>query len=196
MSDLNDDPLKALWRSQPTEVPTMPAAYVRHRVTELDKAFRIRNVLEQGACVLALVWCAVVVATAPDVWMQIGVSLLLLGVAYSLFQWRRRVAAQRPQASESASNGIAFYRRELERKRDIHRTLWRWYLLPMMPGAVVVLAWNIFGNPDMRDTPTHWIALTVTAIWIAIFLFYERAKAAECQREIDALASMEKDTKP
>lgn len=194
MSDLNDDPLKALWRGQPAEVPAMPVAYVRHRVTELDKALRIRNALEQGACVVALVWCAVIFATASDIWLQIGVGLLLLGVAFSFVQWRRRVAVQRAQGSESACTGIVFYRRELERKRDMHRTLWRWYLLPMMPGAVVVLTWNFFGNPAMSGTPTPWIALAVTTIWTAIFLFYERAKAAQYQREIDALASFEKDT--
>lgn len=171
----------------------MPIAYVRHRVNELDKAFRIRNALEQGACVLALVWCAVVIATSSDVWLQVGITLLLLGIVYSLVQWRRRVAAHRPQASDAASAGIVFYRRELERKRDIHRTLWRWYLLPMLPGAAVVLPWNFFGHPELKGTLIPWFALATVVVWITIFLLYERAKAAQCQREIDALASLEKE---
>lgn len=193
MNEPTDDPMKAVWRGQPTEVPTMPVAYVRHRVNELDKAFRIRNALEQGACVLALICCASLIVTAPDLWIQIGVALLFLGVAYSWVQWRRRVAAYRPQASDSAPAGIVFYRRELERKRDIHRTIWRWYLLPMLPGAAVVLPWNFFGHPLLRGTLIPWFTLATVVVWTTIFLLYERAKAAQCQREIDALASLEKD---
>jgi hypothetical protein len=190
MSDVSDEPVKAIWRSQPTEVQVMSATYISHRASELTRSFRIRNVLEQGACWIALIWCVCVIVMAPSVWIKEGVALLLLGIAYAMLQWRRRMAADRATPGfESIDTGLVFYKRELERKRDIHRTLWRWYLLPMAPGAFAILAWNFFGDPHTKGTWTPWIVAGMLFIWVVLALIYERFKAAQCQREIDALPS-------
>jgi hypothetical protein len=193
MSDVNDDVVKAVWRSQPTEVQTMSISYVRHRASELERAFRIRSVLEQGTCILALIWCACVIAMAPHAWIKAGVALLLVGIAYAMMQWRRRAAAHGPDAIESIDVGLVFYRRELERKRDIHRTLWRWYLLPMAPGVTAILTWNFFGDQHTKGTWTPWIVAAMVLAWIAFAVIYEWFKAAQCQREIDALSTLDRD---
>jgi hypothetical protein len=120
-----------------------------------------------------------------------GVALLLAGIAYSMMQWRRRVGASRTHAFESTDAGLVFYERELERKRDFHRTLWRWYLLPMAPGIIAILTWNFFGDPRTRGTWTPWVVAAMLIVWIVFALMYERIKAAQCQREIDSLSSLD-----
>lgn len=168
----------------------MPVSYVRHRARELERSFRVRNLLEQSACVLALICCVGVIAMAPHAWIKIGVALLLAGIVYSMVQWRRRATGHRSQVFESVDASLVFYRRELERQRDIHRTLWRWYLLPMAPGTTVILMWSFLGDPHTKGTSTAWIVVGMLLIWITFAVVYERAKAAQCQREIDALASL------
>jgi CDP-diglyceride synthetase len=193
MTDRNDDPIKALWRGQSTEVPAMSASYVRHRTGELHRAFRIRNVLEQGTSLLALAGCLIVIVLAPHPWIKSAVALLLIGGAYALFQWRRRTASLGTDPSESVTASLTFYKHELERKRDIHRTLWRWYLLPLAPGVIGVLSWNFFGDPQTRGTSAPWVVLGLLVVWIVFSVIYERYKAAQCQREIDALSALETD---
>jgi hypothetical protein len=190
MSEMNDDPIKAVWRSQPTEVPTMPISYLRHRARKLERSFRVRHYLEQSAFVLALILCVRVIAVAPHAWVKIGVALLLAGIVYSMVQWWRRARDHRSQGFESVDASLVFYRRELERQRDIHRTLWRWYMLPMAPGVGVILMWSFLGDAHTKGTLTPWIVLGMLLIWITLTVIYERAKAAQCQREIDALASV------
>lgn len=193
MSDSND-PLKAMWRSQSTEVPAMSATYIRHRARELERGFRVRSLLEQGTSALGIVGCLVVLFVAPHPWVKAAAALLLAGVAYALIQWRRRTAALRIDPSDAVEAGVVFYKRELERKRDIHLTLWRWYLLPMAPGVIAILTWNFFGDPHTRGTAGPWGPLAMLVVCIVGSVIYERHKAAQCQREIDALASLESGT--
>ena len=186
MNDLDDTRAKRLWQSQSTEIPAMSTTYLRHRASELERAFKLRNYIEQGSWLLALLSCSILIFTAPDHWFRASMALLLIGIGWAMFQWRRRTA-KRP--SLAADTGLAFYIRELEHKRDLHRTLWRWYLLPMMPGAVALLTWKLFGDPGSRGTWTPWIVAGLLLVWTAGALIYERAKAAQYQREIDALTA-------
>lgn len=187
---MNDpgDAMKAVWRSQPVEVPTMSMSYVQHRNNELQRALRIRNFLEQGTSVLALLGCGFVIIVAPYVWVKAAVGLLGIGILCALVQWRRRAAPHRTGCLDTIEAGIVFYRRQLERKRDMHRTLWRWYLLPMVPGCIAILAWNFFGDPATKGTATPWLVAALFLAWMLFAVLYERAKAAQCQREIDALS--------
>jgi len=194
MTDHDDDPIKALWRAQSTEVPAMSVSYVRHRTSELHRTFRIRNWLEQGSTILALAACLFVILVTQHPWVRSGATLLLIGGAYAMFQWRRRTASLSTEPSQSSVASIAFYKRELELKRDIHSTLWRWYLLPLAPGAITILSWNFFGDSPTKGTLAPWGVLGMLVGWIVFSVIYERHKATQCQREIDALSGMETDT--
>jgi hypothetical protein len=193
MNEIKEDAVKAVWRSQPVEAATMSIAYVRHRASELERAFRVRSLLEQGVGLLVLIWCAYVIVVAPHLWIKAGVALLLAGIAYSMVQWRRRGIPNKTQAFESVDASLVFYTRELERKRDFHRTLWRWYMLPMAPGILAILAWSFIGDQHTRGTWTPWVVAAMLLVWTVLALIYERVKSAQFQREIDALSSLGRD---
>jgi hypothetical protein len=188
MNDLNDAGAKRLWQSQPSEIPPMSTAYLHHRANELQRAFQRRNAIEQGTAVATLISCTIVLVTTPGYWVKSSLLLLIIGMSWALLQWRRRARAG---SSFASTTSVAFYIRELEHKRDLHRTLWRWYLLPMVPGAVALLAWKLFGDPGTRGTWAPWIVTVLLVLWTVGSLIYERAKAAQYQREIDALLASE-----
>lgn len=167
----------------------MSTTYLHHRARELQRAVRVRNVIEQGSCVVALVVCSVMVFTAPGLWLRASMVLLIVGIGWAMFQWRRRVR-ERP-GSAAADTGLAFYVRELEHKRDLHKTLWRWYILPMVPGTIALLTWIWFGDPNTRGTPAPWFSTGIVLAWIVAALLYERFKVGQYQREIDALTASE-----
>lgn len=164
----------------------MSIGYLHHRGRELQRAVRLRNYIEQGSCTVALLYCSIMIFAAPDHWLRASMALLIVGIGWAMFQWRRRVPGR--SSSAAADTGLAFYMRELEHTRDVHRTLWRWYLLPMIPGTVALLTWKLFVDPTARDTPTSWVVTGLVLAWVAGALIYERFKAAQYQREIDALA--------
>ena len=191
MSDFNESGAKRLWRSQPSEIPAMSTVYLRHRAGELERASRRRNILELGTGLVTLIACAILLFTTPYDLARASVALLMVGIGWAMFQWRRRARERSDFAS--AGSSIAFYIRELEHKRDLHKTLWRWYLLPMMPGTVAFMTWSLVGDPNARGTPTPWIVTGLVLAWIIGAVCYERAKAAQYQREIDALAALNAD---
>ena len=175
----------------------MSVSYLRHRASELDKSFRLRSRLEQGACFLGLIFCAGIILLEQELWQKVGAALLLLGGLYAIVQWRRRTAASAAPAFESAATGLVFYKRELERRRDIHRTLWRWYLLPIfVPAAAFLLLGIFFGDLQTRDAMSPWIVLGAMAVLNIFAVAYENTKAAQYQREIEALASLDGEASP
>jgi positive regulator of sigma E activity len=83
---------------------------------------------------------------------------------------------------------LDFHRRELVRQRDLLRSVWSWYLGPLVPGMVVFLFGSILQK--VRQ-PTDWLkALPVAAFMAAGFWFTARLnrRAAGClQRQIEEL---------
>jgi hypothetical protein len=50
--------------------------------------------------------------------------------------------------------GIAFYRRELEKQRDLLRGIWKWYLGPLIPGlALFVSLGHCYGSAGAPPVP-------------------------------------------
>ena len=175
----------------------MSVSYLRHRAGELDKSFRLRSRLEQAACLLGMILCVGIVLLEQELWQKVGAALLLVGILFGFVQWRRRTAANAAPAFESAAAGLVFYKRELERRRDIHRTLWRWYLLPIfVPAAAFLLLGIFFGDLQTRDTLSPWMVLGAITVLNIFAVAYENTKAAQYQREIDALAYLDEKASP
>jgi hypothetical protein len=91
-------------------------------------------------------WAGVTIACAfmipirfsTNVVLQVGwglISVYALYVAYVMWREKPRRMPDGLRMSESAS----FYRAALERKHEAVRTMWRWYLLPIVPGMFFVL---------------------------------------------------------
>ena len=65
--------------------------------------------------------------------------LSIVGTVYVIFQLYRRASARPLPADLGLKGSIEFHRMELERQRNLARAVWRWYLLPFVPGFAAVL---------------------------------------------------------
>jgi len=133
--NLND--IGNLWQGQETEKMTITLDEIRFKATRFERRIHWRNMREYMAA-------AVVVAIfAANAWRQHGWDrlpplLLIAGTLYSMFELSRRGANAMP-AEAGMTACLDFYRRELERQRDALRSVWRWYLLPLVPGLAATL---------------------------------------------------------
>ena len=128
--------------------------------------------------------------SAPNWAMRIGWAL---GSAYALYVavvvWKH----QRPPMPESLEFGaaLAHYRGELERRHRIIQTLWRWYMMPMVPGMLLILVGASI-EASKRGRPL-WPALIFIALMavlgVAIHLS-SQGWARKLRLRIDALGSI------
>ena len=89
--------------------------------------------------------CAVVLAlNAPGLWQaettidRAGKLLLIAGVAFIMGFLHLRAASRAVPVDADVKTIWQFHRRELARQRDILRAIVWWYLMPFVPGMVVM----------------------------------------------------------
>lgn len=91
------------------------------------------------------------------------------------------------------ASGLEFFERELERRRDLHHSIWPWGLAPLIPGWVALTVAFARTNPGHLRHPG--LSLTVlNLVAAAAFVFSwkvdERA-ARRLQSRIDELSALE-----
>ena len=103
-------------------------------------------------------------------------------VAYLIHRWG---TARMLPSDLALTSALDFHRVELERQRDLLRSVWWWYLLPFTPGLLVLEVGQALARPER--TPR------IVAFSIAMFLFavgiyaWNLRAAARIQRRIDRL---------
>ncbi len=186
-----DDP-STLWREQP-RLHSLPllAAEVRKMAEVLEKRVWRRNAREYfGGAIGAAAYAFYLVKT-PDWWEKVGAFGVLAGVAFVGRRLYRHGAASTIPEDLALHDGLQFHRRQLERQRDLLRGVWTWYLLPLVPGLVILLA--ALG----RHPRKFWPALFTGVLAAAFFFFVGRLNwraADKLQREIDRLDELSKET--
>lgn len=136
------DPLRELWASDQGEKFTMSIAELTARSDRFRSRIQRRNLIEYAAAALVVAvfgWLAFIV---PAWSVRVGAVLIILAAIY--ISWQLHRVASLSQGHGPADNLASVYRRELVRQRDALKSVWRWYLLPFLPGIVVfVLGTNI-----------------------------------------------------
>jgi hypothetical protein len=81
--------------------------------------------------------------------------------------------------------GFAFHRAELVRQFDAVRSVQRWYLLPLVPGPLVVLFGSVIEHPE------RWLAragvLVAWALLYGVILRLNQRAAVRLEGEIATL---------
>ncbi len=100
-----------------------------------------------------------------------------------MYQLHTKGAAKVVPESLALDTCLAFHQRELERQRDLLRDVWKWYLLPFVPGLIAIVA--------ARLPSTGWIRGLRFILFCAAgfyFLWWLNKRAADkLQRQIDEL---------
>ncbi|MEZ5945531.1 MAG: hypothetical protein R3C13_06350 [Hyphomonas sp.] len=140
------DPLQTLWTSQQQEEFSMSLAEIQSRSTRLQSKVRMRNITEYVAAAIVIgvfLWSA---ATMSLPVARAGAVLIAAAALYVAIALHRKAPAVKwePDGSETLAE---FHRGELLRQRHALSTVWRWYLLPFLPGFLVFNAGISFA-PD------------------------------------------------
>ena len=81
---------------------------------------------------------------------------------------------------------MAIYRRELERQRDLLRTVTWWYLLPLLPAMVVLM----LGQAIMRSQPAPALRGFGFVLLLGVLIRQLNQRGArKLQRKIDRLTA-------
>lgn len=182
--------LQQLWKAQSaeplqalsSEELTQKAALFHQRIARRNRRERLSAAIVVPVF-LAYVWIF------PHWASKLGALLIVVGVFVVLWQLKRRAESADPAAA-LGQDLLAFHRAELIRQRDALRSVWLWYLGPLLPG----LALFLWGRQQELATPAAqawhpWIHAITAAVLLAVALL-NLWVARRLQRQIDALDEM------
>jgi hypothetical protein len=186
--------IKKLWQNQVTESLPMPLEELQRKAKMFRSRIRRRNIREYVAAAILIVWVGSGLLRFSTPLNRAGQITIIAGVVYVVWQLRRRASTAILPVEASASNWLDFHRRQLERQRDALRSVWKWYLAPLIPGIALLLA----GLSRTIEQRTGSIALipAVAAANIVVFgaVWCLNVRAARrLQRRIDELDALQKD---
>jgi len=191
---LPDRNLQNLWQRQPSEGIRMSADQIRRRAAKFERRISRRNMREYIAAFTVVAFFAFQFWRQTAVLARISFVLLIAGTLYVVWQLYKRGTPRTPPAELGLTSGVEFFRRELERQRDLLKSVWRWYLGPWVPGLIVSMVATEWGNPE--HVPHFvWTAATANLVVALFFVFVWRLNesgARRLQRQIDELDAMQR----
>jgi hypothetical protein len=149
-----------------------------------------RNVREYVAAIAVVVFFGWEITRTPDLLARIGFGLMIAGMFYMVWVLLSKGSGRQLPEDAGRSSFIEFQRSELVRQRDLLRSVWRWYLGPLIPGMAVVLATSfnhaIHAGHAFPVVFVALFAVFVAALFAGIARLNGRA-ARKLQRQIDEL---------
>ncbi len=184
-----DDPME-IWQSQHVEPLMMSMDEIRSKAVRFERQIRMRNRRETTVAVVMIVVFGLFLYVFPSPMERAGSLLTIAGMVFVIYRMNRQAAPENVPAGGGFESCVAFHRRELERQRDLLRSIGLWYLGPLMPGVVVFSLAVIAPKIRPEHPADWWRALPGLAIMVAWFWFtirLNRRAAAGLQRTIDEL---------
>jgi len=182
------DKLKILWK----EVGTNPSMYSLDQLRKETARLQAKRRREQ----IVLVACMLVFVSSygfsffvfPNTLARLGGALTVIVCSYWLVHALRERARAAPDAG--GTDGLSFYRAELEHTRDIHRWLsWRWLLLlgPFIlfdigVAQIYAKTWPLIVPFACFDCA---LLLAVFAVWLPVKNFRMARKYQDCIAALD-----------
>lgn len=188
--------IKSLWRNQKTE-DTVTLENIHRSAERFQRRIRMALLIEYAATALVVVIFGFYIWAFPGPMMKAGSALVIMGVLFAVWQLQRRMAAKRVP-DLSGSGVVEFHKQELLKQRDAVKSAWLWYMLPVVPGMVLMMLgrWYQFHASWRSLAWDHEvIALCVVAIVLALVIIrlLQVVRAAKLQRKIDELEKLRSD---
>jgi hypothetical protein len=120
----------------------MSAEEIRNRALKFEERIFWRNAREYAGALIAAVVFAVSFVKTDDLGMRAAFAVLIAGLAYVVYELHKRASAI-PPSEMGTKPCLQFHRQELERQCDYLRHIWRWYLGPLVPGMLALVAASI-----------------------------------------------------
>jgi hypothetical protein len=191
-TDERPDPLQALWQAQEVKPVELSYEAIRKQSEKFSRTIRLRNLREWAACALLVPtfgWMAYQARGAPLT--RIACLLICAGVLYVARRLARDGKPPSLPLEASTTAHLAAYRADLEKHRDLLRSVARWYVGPMVPGLVL---FNLGAAVEMpMPGPGRWLVAGLSLLFCAAVsggvIWLNRVAARKLQGEIDALSA-------
>ena len=178
----DDDKLNAVWQQREGDPMRLSVEDLERQAHSFARGIRWRNASEYAAAAVVVVFFSSQAVRATTLLERWGSCLIVLAAVFvSGYLWRRGSAAEFDSLMETRAL-LASHRRELERQRDLLRSVGRWYLLPFVPGFVMILIGRAAEHPVAA-----LLGSVVGAAVLVVGWWLNRAAARELQRDIEAL---------
>jgi hypothetical protein len=184
-----DRQVMELWQNQETEGVRMSVEQVRLEAGRFQRKIKARNLREYVVALMVMVFFGFELSRTTQVLVRVGFGLLMAGMAYLVWYMLSKGSPGAADEKAGLSSWIEFQRRELVRQRDLLRSVWRWYLGPLVPGLVVLLAAFLRVSRSNLAIPVFMVTVYVLAVG-AVFFGIGRLNARgaqKLQRQIDEL---------
>lgn len=184
--------IRYLWRNMPTDTVIITAEGMRARARKFQTGVRVRNSIEYIAFVIVVAAFSYQAWNAPNWQASLAGVLMIIGASVAVWNLYRRGRAVATPVAASAKDLIAFQRGELVRQRDVLVSVWRWYLMPFVPGFAYfsVIAWMGYLENDMPLAEQQAKVIGFVAVLAAVFaisILLNLLGAAHLQRRIEDL---------
>ena len=159
----DNDPLRELWATDQGDKFTMSIAELNARSDLFRSQIKRRNLTEYFAAALVVGVFGWMALTMPERPIKMGATLIILAAVYVCWRLNKMtsISENLPVHEDLASA----HRRELVRQRAALLSVWRWYLLPFVPGLLVfVLGSNIEAGVPV----TFWEVMARSAFSIGL----------------------------
>ncbi|MBU6298922.1 MAG: hypothetical protein KGJ79_07465 [Alphaproteobacteria bacterium] len=182
--------IKTLWRNQKTE-DTVTLENIHEKAGKFQRRIHNRNRREYIGVVIVVLVFGWYVWALPGWMTKAGSALAIVAALFVAWQLHRRAPA-RKVPDGSGMGLVDFHRRELVRQRDALRSIWLWYILPFMPGIMLMMLGRWFqfhaaGRPLDLDHLIIVLCTVIVALVFGIVWLLNVLGAARLQRKIDDL---------
>jgi len=195
VNELLQNDVRNIWQDQKVEAVQLSVQEIRQRAGHFAKQTGRRNLREYIGVVFAVLVFGFYILWFPNFTVRLGASLTIAGALYVAYQLHRRGSTRNLPENCGSESCLDFHRRELERQRDALRSIWSWYLGPLIPGPMVL----IIGGGFAKRPPWHgraWIGAVVSAVLFSLVFLaiarFNRIAARRLQRQIDDLEECSK----
>jgi len=190
----SENRLKSVWQNQKSEGIPMSVDELRLKAGKLQRKIHGRNAREYVAALVVVVFFGYQLSLATDALTRAGFILMIAAVLYLVWHLHRKGSSQRLPEQMGLVSGLEYFRRELERQRDLVRSVWRWYLGPLVPGLILLQVASVHAHPGHLGRIALPLAITnclAAAVFFLVWKLNQRA-AGKLQRQIDELDALQK----
>ena len=181
----HDGDLQALWQSQSRAEATISLEEIRSRARRLERIVARRNLREYVAAAIVAPAFAWIMWIGPSATIRVGAALNIAAILFVVQQLYVRGSSTALPADLAFCSSLDFYRAQLERQRDLLRSVWSWALLPLMPGFLVLQIGLALALP--ARTARFIVIGVVFLVLLAGLHALNRHVAARIQQRLDRL---------
>jgi hypothetical protein len=184
---MNEHDIKAQWQQTTKEPLVLTSEALHRRSLAFQRTVWRQDMVELIACGFVALFFGYQIGAAPNALTRLGELLTVASATIAAYQLRRH-AATRPTDASIGASLLAFHIRELQRRRDLLRSVWRWIVVPTVVALWVIVAGFVQAKPDAAG-PLLTLGCIMSGMGLLLSLANVR-KARRLQRDIAALVPL------